>query len=218
MFELFKKIKILKFIIIILLVGCAGSSSNSYKENSLYDTNSTKISELKLIMVDGKTLNIKTDAGSFSRINGQTVIKLNSSEDTVAFIESQNKKLKTSYVTIVPEGNLYGGSFGLLGIDPQNSRLSDGEYIYNGNAEVFINDGNALYGLSGDSKVPISSFEENSPLVVIVGAENKGISLLTQKKCDYLLKIPLKGKTSSLNASVAAAISLYSLTIFKKNF
>jgi len=49
-------------------------------------------------------------------------------------------------------------------------------------------------------------------LVVIVGSEDKGISLLTQKKCDFLLNIPLKGKTSSLNASVAAAISLFHLT------
>ena len=165
LFEFFKKIKILKFIIITLLIGCAGSSSNSYKENSLYDTNSTKISELKLIMVDGKTLNIKTDAGSFSRINGQTVIKLDSSEEKVAFTETQNKKSKTSYVTIVPEGNLYGGSFGLLGIDPQNKRLSNGEYIYNGNAEVFINDGNALYGLSGDSNIEIKVTETDDEII-----------------------------------------------------
>jgi 23S rRNA (guanosine2251-2'-O)-methyltransferase len=53
---------------------------------------------------------------------------------------------------------------------------------------------------------------KKTPLVVIVGAEDKGISLLTQKKCDFLVKIPLKGKTSSLNASVAAAISLFHLT------
>ncbi len=65
-----------------------------------------------------------------------------------------------------------------------------------------------IIGLSGDGQVPISEFKEKAPFVVIVGAENKGISLLVQKKCDYLLKIPLKGKTSSLNASVAAAISL----------
>ena len=64
-----------------------------------------------------------------------------------------------------------------------------------------------IIGLSGDGQVPISEFKEKAPLLVIVGAENKGISLLVQKKCDYLLKIPLKGKTSSLNASVAAAIS-----------
>ena len=65
-----------------------------------------------------------------------------------------------------------------------------------------------IIGLSGEGQIPVSEFKEKAPFVVIVGAENKGISLLVQKKCDYLLKIPLKGKTSSLNASVAAAISL----------
>ena len=72
--------------------------------------------------------------------------------------------------------------------------------------------GYIVIGLSGDGQIPISNFHEKMPLVVIVGAEDKGISLLTQKKCDYLLSIPLKGKTSSLNASVAAAISLFHLT------
>ena len=67
-------------------------------------------------------------------------------------------------------------------------------------------------GLSGDGQLSITKFHEKTPLVLIVGAEDKGISLITQRKCDYLLKIPLKGKTSSLNASVAAAISLFHLT------
>jgi 23S rRNA (guanosine2251-2'-O)-methyltransferase len=69
-----------------------------------------------------------------------------------------------------------------------------------------------IAGLSGDGQLSISNFLEKAPLVVIVGSEDKGISLLTQKKCDFLLSIPLKGKTSSLNASVAAAISLFHLT------
>ena len=69
-----------------------------------------------------------------------------------------------------------------------------------------------VIGLSGDGQISISEFHEKTPTVVIVGAEDKGISLLTQKKCDFLLKISLKGKTSSLNASVAAAISLFHLT------
>ena len=69
-----------------------------------------------------------------------------------------------------------------------------------------------IIGLSGYGQLSISKFHEKTPLVVIVGAEDKGISLLTQKKCDFLLRIPLKGKTSSLNASVAAAISLFHLT------
>jgi len=69
-----------------------------------------------------------------------------------------------------------------------------------------------VVGLSGDGQLSISNFLEKAPLVVIIGSEDKGISLLTQKKCDFLLSIPLKGKTSSLNASVAAAISLFYLS------
>ena len=78
--------------------------------------------------------------------------------------------------------------------------------------EELKKNGFSVIGLSGDGKDSISKFHEKTPLVVIVGAEDKGISLLTQKKCDFLLRIPLKGKTSSLNASVAAAISLFHLT------
>ena len=69
-----------------------------------------------------------------------------------------------------------------------------------------------IVGLSEDGLLSISKFREKTPLVLIVGSEDKGISLLTQKKCDFLLRIPLKGKTSSLNASVAAAISIFHLT------
>ena len=78
--------------------------------------------------------------------------------------------------------------------------------------EELKKNGFLIIGLSGDGQLSISKFHEKTPLVVVVGAEDKGISLLTQKKCDFLLRIPLKGKTSSLNASVAAAISLFHLT------
>jgi len=69
-----------------------------------------------------------------------------------------------------------------------------------------------VVGLSGDGQISISNVQEKAPLVVVVGSEDRGISLLTQKKCDFILSISLKGKTSSLNASVAAAISLFHLT------
>ena len=78
--------------------------------------------------------------------------------------------------------------------------------------EVLKKNGFVVIGLSGDGQLPISKFQTKNPFVVVIGAEDKGISLLTQKKCDFLLRIPLKGKTSSLNASVAAAISLFQLT------
>ena len=78
--------------------------------------------------------------------------------------------------------------------------------------EELKKNGFLVVGLSVDGQISISNFQEKAPLVVVVGSEDKGISLLTQKKCDFILSISLKGKTSSLNASVAAAISLYYLT------
>ena len=47
------------------------------------------------------------------------------------------------------------------------------------------------------------------PLVIVMGAEGKGISSLTKKICDFSVRIPMKGKVSSLNVSVAAALILY---------
>ena len=79
--------------------------------------------------------------------------------------------------------------------------------------DEFINNGFLVIGLSGDGQLSISKFDKNGPLVIVVGSEDRGISLLTQKKCNFLLKIPLRGKTSSLNASVAAAISLFHFTV-----
>jgi len=78
--------------------------------------------------------------------------------------------------------------------------------------EELKKNGFLVVGLSGDGQISISNFQEKAPFVVVVGSEDKGISLLTQKKCDFILSISLKGKTSSLNASVAAAISLFHLT------
>jgi len=76
-------------------------------------------------------------------------------------------------------------------------------------------EGFLVVGLSERSKDSIFQFNEISPIVIVVGSENKGISLITQKYCDYLMKIPLKGKTSSLNASVAAGICISEISKLK---
>ncbi|HOT45218.1 MAG TPA: 23S rRNA (guanosine(2251)-2'-O)-methyltransferase RlmB [Spirochaetota bacterium] len=49
------------------------------------------------------------------------------------------------------------------------------------------------------------------PAVVIIGSEDSGMRRLTAEKCDYIVRIPLAGKISSLNASVAAGIVLYQI-------
>ncbi|MCL2311034.1 MAG: 23S rRNA (guanosine(2251)-2'-O)-methyltransferase RlmB [Firmicutes bacterium] len=45
-----------------------------------------------------------------------------------------------------------------------------------------------------------------SPVALVIGSEGDGMSRLVKDKCDFILSIPLLGKTNSLNASVAAGI------------
>lgn len=47
------------------------------------------------------------------------------------------------------------------------------------------------------------------PLVIVMGAEGKGVSMLTRKQCDFCVRIPMRGHISSLNVSVAAALLIY---------
>lgn len=44
---------------------------------------------------------------------------------------------------------------------------------------------------------------------LVIGSEGSGISKLIAKKCDFMIKLPMMGKITSLNASVAAGIFMY---------
>jgi 23S rRNA (guanosine2251-2'-O)-methyltransferase len=55
------------------------------------------------------------------------------------------------------------------------------------------------------------------PLVCVVGSEGQGISRLLKEKCDFLVRVPMKGSVSSLNASVAAAVLCYEILRQKEN-
>lgn len=47
------------------------------------------------------------------------------------------------------------------------------------------------------------------PLGLVIGSEGKGMGRLIRDKCDFLIKLPMAGKVTSLNASVAAALLMY---------
>lgn len=47
------------------------------------------------------------------------------------------------------------------------------------------------------------------PLAIVIGNEGKGIGEKVKKNCDFLVKIPMKGKVQSLNASVSTGIVVY---------
>jgi 23S rRNA (guanosine2251-2'-O)-methyltransferase len=66
-----------------------------------------------------------------------------------------------------------------------------------------------IYGTTAGTGKLLHTVEFKGPVVLVVGSEGNGLNLRTQSCCDVLVSIPLQGKTPSLNASVAAAMTLY---------
>lgn len=62
----------------------------------------------------------------------------------------------------------------------------------------------------GNKTVGKTGFETD-PLIVVLGSEGKGISRLTREACDCVAEIPMTNMVESLNASVAAGITLYAV-------
>ncbi len=62
-----------------------------------------------------------------------------------------------------------------------------------------------------DGKGDRSLFEADltGPVAIVVGNEGEGMSRLVREKCDFLVRIPMRGETESLNASVAAALFMF---------
>jgi 23S rRNA (guanosine2251-2'-O)-methyltransferase len=61
----------------------------------------------------------------------------------------------------------------------------------------------------GPEAVAYTRADLTRDIALVIGAEGEGLSPLVARECDYLVTIPIAGKTESLNASVAAAILLY---------
>ncbi|MBO4918538.1 MAG: 23S rRNA (guanosine(2251)-2'-O)-methyltransferase RlmB, partial [Erysipelotrichaceae bacterium] len=47
--------------------------------------------------------------------------------------------------------------------------------------------------------------------VLVIGSEGRGMSRLVKEECDFIVKLPMQGHVTSLNASVAAGILLYNI-------
>ena len=68
-------------------------------------------------------------------------------------------------------------------------------------------------GLDAGGEVSTRAMEFGAdPLVLVIGAEGKGLSRLVRENCDQVVSIPMASTTESLNASVAAAIALYEVS------
>ena len=68
-----------------------------------------------------------------------------------------------------------------------------------------------IVGTSLEGNLDYKEVDYSGNICLIVGNEGRGMSKLVTKNCDYLTKIPMYGKTNSLNASVAAGILIYEM-------
>lgn len=75
--------------------------------------------------------------------------------------------------------------------------------------EFFKREGLFAVGLDAGGDTPLPGLDlATGPLVLVVGAEGKGLSRLVRENCDAVASIPIS-EAESLNASVAAGVSLY---------
>jgi len=81
----------------------------------------------------------------------------------------------------------------------------------NRSLETLKQEGYRVIGLAEEGSVTLEEANLEGPLVVVTGSEGDGLSLLTRRNCDQLVRIPLRGATPSLNASVATALLLYEI-------
>jgi 23S rRNA (guanosine2251-2'-O)-methyltransferase len=66
-----------------------------------------------------------------------------------------------------------------------------------------------IYGLDERGTEDYDRIQYSAPTALVLGAEGKGLHEQVRKHCDVLVRIPLAGKISSLNVSVAAGIVLF---------
>ncbi len=66
-----------------------------------------------------------------------------------------------------------------------------------------------ICGTDIDAKNYYYNQDLKGPLGIVIGNEGQGMSEKVKKNCDFLVKIPMKGKVTSLNASVSTGIVVY---------
>ena len=78
--------------------------------------------------------------------------------------------------------------------------------------KAYQQSGCMVVGLAADGDVSLPDLDlADGPLVVVVGSEGKGLSRLVSETCDQLVSVPMAGSLESLNAGVAAGVTLYAI-------
>ena len=74
--------------------------------------------------------------------------------------------------------------------------------------------GFVVLGLAGQAETSILDEPcPDGPVALVVGSEGKGLSRLVRERCDLLVRLPMRGRVGSLNASAALAAVLYAFVL-----
>ena len=79
--------------------------------------------------------------------------------------------------------------------------------------------GFTVVGLAGEGETDIAGVPgADGPVLLVVGSEGAGLARRTRERCGVLARIPIASEVESLNASVAASISLYEVARSRGDF
>ena len=73
-----------------------------------------------------------------------------------------------------------------------------------------------IYGTDMETNKMYYDEDMTGNVAIVIGSEGFGMSRLVKENCDFLIKIPMKGKITSLNASVSAGIVMYEVVKQRK--
>ena len=68
-----------------------------------------------------------------------------------------------------------------------------------------------IYGTAAGGRNGLWTTDFTGALALVIGSEGDGMGRLVAESCDFIVSLPMKGQVSSLNASAAAAITMYEI-------
>lgn len=212
-----------------ILDGCKdGPVSTVVREAKKHDTiiNYVKRERLDEMSVTGKHQGVIAYAAAYEYATVDDIIKIarDKNEDPFIFI-LDNIEDPHNLGAIIRTANL-AGAHGVIipkrravGLTSTVARTSAGAINYTPVAKV-TNISNTIEELKKegmwfacadmDGDV-MYNCNLTGPLGIVIGNEGEGVSRLVKEKCDYVVKIPMKGDIDSLNASVAAGVLAFEI-------
>lgn len=181
-------------------------------------------------LIDGNHQGIAARVGEYSTVSLDKVLESSKGKypllvmlDSLKDPHNLGAILRTAEATAV-DGVIIG-KHRSVGLTPTVAKVSTGaiEYVKVVEAtnltqtlEILKKKGFWVIGAEYDTKSQFyDSMKYDMPIVLVIGSEGEGISRLVKEHCDVLVKLPMKGQITSLNASVSAGILLYEISKYR---